>query len=94
MRAYFNEETKMVEVFNSEPDEVMTVEEFEARQASKARQAKIDELLAQLRELGLHVTVEEVPEEAAPAAEPEAAQEPEPVPAQADETVAVKAKRW
>lgn len=59
MHAYLNEETNMVEVYNREPDEVLSVEEFQARRIAHERQAKIDALIAQLHELGVTVTITE-----------------------------------
>lgn len=63
MRAFAREDG-MIEVFNREPDEVLTVDEFKARQekAEMERQAKIEEHIRALRELGINITIDE-PEE-------------------------------
>lgn len=63
MRAFAREDG-MIEVFNRYPDEVLTVDEFKARleKAEMERQAKIEEHIRALRELGINITIDE-PEE-------------------------------
>lgn len=51
MRAYLNEETQLVEIFNGEPDEVITREEFDNRNRRIQRDARIEALEKELAEL-------------------------------------------
>lgn len=88
MHAYKND-NGMIDIFHGEPDETITVEEFEMRKAENERKIKIQEYLAALRELGVNIDV--AIEKAAPVEEtkPEVAEVPlETAPA------TCKARRW
>ena len=96
MRAYKNE-NGMVDIFLNEPDETITVEEFEARKAEDERRAKIEEHLAALRELGVVINLDDGDSTASEMAEeattPTTRHGPVEVPMEPAPTT-FKARRW
>ena len=97
MRAYKND-NGLVDIFYNEPDETITIEEFEARKAERERQRKIEEHLAALRELGyVFETATDTPTEAEKVEAPAVAEAVEaavPVSVPAHTAAPVRAKRW